>query len=112
MLAEAREAGCAIVATAVGGVPEVLEHGRAGVLVAPGDAAALATALDRLLADGTARADLRRRATENIRWLSCARMAAETIAVYREALDRVRHASAHRHSPGRAYTHHWNRWRR
>lgn len=112
VLAEAREAGCAIVATAVGGIPEVLEHGRSGVLVAPGDAAALATALDRLLADKKARADLQRRAAENIRWLSCARMAAETIAVYREALERVRHATAGRQPTGRAYTHHWNGWRR
>jgi glycosyltransferase involved in cell wall biosynthesis len=35
-LAEAREAGCAIVATAVGGIPEVLDFGKAGVLVQPG----------------------------------------------------------------------------
>jgi hypothetical protein len=39
------------VAAAVGGVPEVVEHGRTGFLFAPGDEAALAAGLDRLLAD-------------------------------------------------------------
>ena len=40
-----------IIATAVGEVPTVLDHGRAGVLIPPGDAAALAEALRGLLAD-------------------------------------------------------------
>ena len=42
-----------IVATAVGEVPTVLDGGRAGVLVPPQDAAALAEALANVLADPT-----------------------------------------------------------
>jgi glycosyltransferase involved in cell wall biosynthesis len=40
-----------IVATAVGATPELIEDGRHGLLVPPGDAAALAAAVGRLLAD-------------------------------------------------------------
>jgi glycosyltransferase involved in cell wall biosynthesis len=54
---EAMAAGLPVVASAVGGVPELVEDGVTGVLVAPGDPAALAAVLERLLADG----DLRRR---------------------------------------------------
>jgi len=50
-LLEAMLAARPIVATAVGEVPAVLDGGRAGVLVPPGDAAALARALAGLLAD-------------------------------------------------------------
>jgi glycosyltransferase involved in cell wall biosynthesis len=50
-LLEAMLAGRPIVATAVGEVPTVLERGRAGVLVPPGDAAALADGMAGLLAD-------------------------------------------------------------
>jgi glycosyltransferase involved in cell wall biosynthesis len=50
-LLEAMIAGCAIVATTVGEVPAALEHGAAGVLVPPGDARALAIAIERLLHD-------------------------------------------------------------
>jgi glycosyltransferase involved in cell wall biosynthesis len=48
-LLEAMFAARAIVATAVGEVGAALDHGRAGVLVPPGDAAALAAAFDGLL---------------------------------------------------------------
>ena len=48
-LLEAMFAGRAIVASDVGEVPTVLAHGEAGLLVPPGDAPALAAALDRLL---------------------------------------------------------------
>ncbi len=42
-------AGCATVATSVGGIPEILEDGRHGILVPPADPAALADACVRLL---------------------------------------------------------------
>jgi len=50
-LLEAMSAGCAIVASAVPGIVDVIEDGVNGLLVEPGDADALAAAVDRLLAD-------------------------------------------------------------
>jgi glycosyltransferase involved in cell wall biosynthesis len=51
VLVEAAALGKPIVATAVDGVPEVLEDGRTGLLVPPGSPAALAEAIIRLLRD-------------------------------------------------------------
>jgi glycosyltransferase involved in cell wall biosynthesis len=51
VLLEAMVRGVPLVATRVGGVPRVVEDGVNGLLVPPGDAAALATALARLLSD-------------------------------------------------------------
>lgn len=48
-LLEALVAGVPVAATAVGGIPDLLEYGRAGLLVPPGDAAALAQATLSLL---------------------------------------------------------------
>jgi glycosyltransferase involved in cell wall biosynthesis len=62
-LLEAMAAGRPIVATAVGGTPEAIEHGRSGLLVGPGDAPALAGAIERLLDDPA----LARRLGENAR---------------------------------------------
>jgi glycosyltransferase involved in cell wall biosynthesis len=47
--------GRPIVATSVGGIPEIVEDGRHAMLVPPGDAAALAGAIGRLLGDPTER---------------------------------------------------------
>ena len=59
--------GVAVVATAVGGVPEIAEDGVSGILVPAEDDAALAAAISRLLADPTLRARIgdagRRRAS-------------------------------------------------
>jgi len=57
-LIEAMAAGRPIVATAVGGVPDIVEHGRSGLLVPPGDAATLASALVTLAGDEPRRARL------------------------------------------------------
>jgi glycosyltransferase involved in cell wall biosynthesis len=47
--------GCPSVATSVGGIPEVVEDGVSGILVPPGDAAALARAVESLLTDPSRR---------------------------------------------------------
>jgi glycosyltransferase involved in cell wall biosynthesis len=52
-LVEAMAAGCPVVATAVGGIPEVVLEGHTGVLIPAGDSTALADALARLLKDGS-----------------------------------------------------------
>jgi N-acetyl-alpha-D-glucosaminyl L-malate synthase BshA len=55
---EAMAFGCPSVSTSVGGVPEVIVDGESGVLVPLGDTAALARAVDALIADPTRRAAL------------------------------------------------------
>jgi glycosyltransferase involved in cell wall biosynthesis len=46
---EAMAAGRPVVATAVGGIPDIVVHGETGLLVPPADPAALASAVDTLL---------------------------------------------------------------
>jgi glycosyltransferase involved in cell wall biosynthesis len=58
---EAFAAGLPLVATAVGGTPEVVEDGVSGRLVPAGDPAALSEAIARLLADPHARRAMGRR---------------------------------------------------
>jgi glycosyltransferase involved in cell wall biosynthesis len=50
VLMEALQWRVPVVATAVGAIPELLQDGRAGELVAPGDVDALARALTALMA--------------------------------------------------------------
>jgi glycosyltransferase involved in cell wall biosynthesis len=55
---EAMASATALVATTVGGIPGVVDPDRTGILVPPGDAAALAAAIDRLLSDPRRRREL------------------------------------------------------
>jgi glycogen synthase len=48
---EALAVGCPVIATSVGGVPEVVRDGENGLLVPPGDAQALAGAIRRFFSD-------------------------------------------------------------
>lgn len=51
VLLEAKAFGVAVVATRVGGVPEMIEEEKTGLLVEPGNSAELARAIERLLVD-------------------------------------------------------------
>ncbi len=55
---ESLAVGTPVIATAVGGVPEVVRHEENGLLVPPNDAGALAEAIRRFFADGELRARL------------------------------------------------------
>jgi glycosyltransferase involved in cell wall biosynthesis len=81
---EAMASGLPVVGTDVNGIADGVADGETGVLVAPGDPAALAAALERLLADPALRHTLgaagRRRVADE---LSLDRMVAATLAVFR-----------------------------
>lgn len=64
---EAMQSGCAIVSTRVGQVPMWIEHGRSGLIVQPGDSAALATGMEQLLKDGAGRKAMGENAARSIR---------------------------------------------
>lgn len=89
-LAEAMAMGVPVVSTDVSAIPEVIEDGVHGLLVAPRDPAALATALDRLLADTALRsrcaAAARERACERF---DSRRTSAELHGLFVEQLRRV-----------------------
>lgn len=55
---EAMAAGVPLVASRTGGIPELVEEGRTGILVPPGDARALADAIRLLLAHPSLRASM------------------------------------------------------
>ena len=57
-LLEAMRAGVPVVASRVGGVSEIVQDGRTGLLVPPGDAQGLASAIGRLLGDAEERTRL------------------------------------------------------
>jgi GalNAc-alpha-(1->4)-GalNAc-alpha-(1->3)-diNAcBac-PP-undecaprenol alpha-1,4-N-acetyl-D-galactosaminyltransferase len=70
-LLEALAAGLPVIATsAPGGASEILADGEYGMLVAPGDAVALASALDAMMSDATLRANFSTRALDAVAELS------------------------------------------
>lgn len=87
VIAEAREAGCAIIATAVDGIPQMLEYGEAGILVPPRDKEALANAITSLIEDSGRLSLARDRSQLNIAYMSVERVASETLNIYQEALS-------------------------
>lgn len=87
--AEAMAYGRPAVASAVGGLLDLVVDGETGLLVEPGDRPALRAAIDRLLGDRELRARLGAAARKHVAELcDWDRITTETIATYRAALDR------------------------
>jgi glycosyltransferase involved in cell wall biosynthesis len=99
---EAKAAGLPIVASAVGGVVELIDDGRTGLLVAPGDPHALAHSICRLMANRAFGARLGKAASQNVQSrYSFDRMAAAFEAIYLSELTR-RGVVAGGHAPALA----------
>jgi alpha-maltose-1-phosphate synthase len=96
---EAMACGTPVVASRVGGIPEVVVDGETGWLVPPGDPAALAEALRVALADPARARRMgeagRRRVEAHFSW---DRIAERTLAVYRDAI--AAKAAARAEPPG------------
>lgn len=84
---EALAAGRPVVASAVGGLPELIQHGRTGLLVPPGDSGALARAIVTLLRNRVVADTLGRRGREMVAGrFTREQMLAGTIKVYEMVL--------------------------
>lgn len=92
VLMEATSVGAPIVATRVGGVPEIIEDGVDGLLVAPGDPMALADAVARLADDPALRERLAGRAIDHRDAFVAARSTARIEALYRRLVTTRRRA--------------------
>ncbi len=89
---EAFEAATPVVASRIGGIPEMITHGHNGLLVAPGRAQELANALGRLLTAPRLRQRLGRAARETARRVfSPGAYAKELEAVYGKLCPRAPH---------------------
>jgi glycosyltransferase involved in cell wall biosynthesis len=84
---EALAAGCPVVASAAGGLVDLVRHGETGLLVPPGDATALAGAVDRLLADHSLRSRLSHAGRDLAQRYAMPLHAAAVEAVYRDARE-------------------------
>jgi glycosyltransferase involved in cell wall biosynthesis len=83
---EAAIAGCPIVASDVGGLHEIVEHGSNGLLVPPGDPDALAAALDDLLDDPELRKVMAKAGRERTRQFGVRNVVPGIVAVYEDAV--------------------------
>jgi glycosyltransferase involved in cell wall biosynthesis len=81
--AEARQAGCAIVGTSVGGTTELLDFGNAGLLVKPGAPDEIAIALDKLISDPKTLETFKTNSKRGADYYSVSRVASDYAKIYR-----------------------------
>jgi glycosyltransferase involved in cell wall biosynthesis len=85
---EARAAGAPVVCASTGGLPELVDDGRDGLLVDPRDASALAAAIERLVGDGALRRSMALNGAERLeREHGPERHRRRLMAVYRTAIS-------------------------
>jgi len=85
---EAQCAGLPVVATCVGGIPEIVSHGRNGLLVPPRNPQALAAGILRLADDAALRRRLGTAGARSALEFSDNRMVDRTLRLYRTLLER------------------------
>ena len=93
-LMEAAACGVPVVATRVGGIPELVKDGATGLLTPPGDAAAMARVLGKLLSNEELRqgAQAAARARAEMKF-SVVRQVDELLTTWTRALDKMKYES-------------------
>jgi glycosyltransferase involved in cell wall biosynthesis/lipopolysaccharide biosynthesis glycosyltransferase len=84
VLAEARASRCALIATNVGGIPEMVDFGRAGELVEPGNPTQLGHAIHSLMIDENKLSMARIAAYEGSEYFNVDRMVEDYEKVYKQ----------------------------
>jgi glycosyltransferase involved in cell wall biosynthesis len=93
VIQQAMAAGKSVVATRVGGIPYLVDHGRTGLLVDYGDVEGLADAISQALSDGALRRRMGQAAREEaLRRFKVADIARRTRQVYYTVLEESDHA--------------------
>lgn len=91
VVSEAMALGKPVIATSVGGVPELIDHGRDGWLCSPHDEVSLAEAMISLLQDERQAQELGRQAARRVREQRSLRtMANQVMAVYQQLMTERR----------------------
>jgi starch synthase len=85
---EAKAAGRPVVATRVGGVPEIVLDGETGVLVPPEDASALAAAMRRVLTDNALSQSLGQEGQRRAAEFTWPHLAGKYQKIYRDLLQK------------------------
>ncbi|RVD27054.1 glycosyltransferase family 4 protein [Mesorhizobium sp. M4B.F.Ca.ET.017.02.2.1] len=86
VIMEAMASGKAVVATDIGGMPDIVDHGETGLLVPSGDAHALASAMQTLLDDRALLARLEATGLARIERLKAGAVVTRIEQVYRDVL--------------------------
>lgn len=84
---EAQAAECGVIGTRVGGIPDIIEDGNTGVLVAPDDSDAAAKAMNRLLTDEPLRTALAAQGRQHASQYDWSQIAKKYAAVYDSLLQ-------------------------
>ena len=88
-LLQAAAASVPIIGARAGGVPEIIEHEKSGLLIEVGDTQALLAAMNKLLADPEKRQQMGRHGKAIVeRKFSVAQMVAGNLAIYNQLLSR------------------------
>ncbi|WP_082884801.1 glycosyltransferase family 4 protein [Bradyrhizobium stylosanthis] len=96
VIMEAMASGKAVVATDVGGMPDLVDHGKTGLLVPPGDAPALARAMQSFLNDRALLTRMESRSLARVERLKAGAVVTRIEQVYHDVLHP---ATAQDHAP-------------
>jgi glycosyltransferase involved in cell wall biosynthesis len=87
VLLEAMAAGLPVVASRVGGIPEVVEEGRTGILVEPANPHALAEGLREICQDENRRRAMANEALHHVRTFGWEAIVPQVLSTYQEAVE-------------------------